>query len=46
MTFYTKNAGISKIEQVLVIKSIIFETAYECVLTHEVSSFLKNSNQF
>ena len=37
--FLQKNADISKIKTVLVLKGIFSETAYVCVLTHHTSSF-------
>ena len=37
--FLQKNAGISIIKEVLVVKSIFSETTYLCVLTYQISSF-------
>ena len=37
--FSKKNADISKIKEVLVLKGIFSETAYVCILTYQISSF-------
>ena len=37
--FLQRNADISKINWVLVVKAIFFETTYVCVLTCHISSF-------
>ena len=34
-----KNANISKIKEVLVLKGIFSETTYMCILTYQISSF-------
>ena len=39
LIFFKESAGISKIKEVLVLKSIFPETAYVCVLTYQLSSF-------
>ena len=41
-----KNADISKIKRILVLKGIFSETTYRCVLTCQISSFQHNSNEF
>ena len=37
--FLQKNAGVSIIKEVLVVKSIFSGTTYLCVLTYQISSF-------
>ena len=37
--FCKKNANISKIKEVLVLKGIFSETTYVCILTYQISSF-------
>ena len=37
--FVPKNADISKMKGVLVLKRILCETKYVCVLTYQISSF-------
>ena len=37
--FFAKNADISKIKRVLVLKDILSETTYVCVLSYQISSF-------
>ena len=44
--FCKKNAEISKIKRVLVLKAIFSETKYVCVLTCQTWSFWHNSNEF
>ena len=44
--FYKNNAYIIKIKRTLVLKSIISETKYGCILTCQISSFWHNSNKF
>ena len=39
-----KNADISKIKRVLVLKGIFSETAYVCVLTYQISKTSKNTS--
>ena len=39
LIFCKESAGIRKIKEVLVLKSIFPETAYVCVLTYQLSSF-------
>ena len=40
------NADINKIKTALVLKGIISETKYVCVLTCQIGSFQHNSNKF
>ena len=44
--FLQKDDAISKIKRVLVLKGIFSETAYVRILTHQISSFWHNSNEF
>ena len=41
-----KNADISKVKGVLVLKGIVSETTYMCVFTCQVSSFYQIPNKF
>ena len=45
-TFCIKNYDISKIKEVLVLKTIFYETAYVCILLYQTSSFYHNPNEF
>ena len=44
--FFTKNADISKIKAVLVLKGIFFETTNVFVLTYQIESLEHNSKEF
>ena len=44
--FFTKNADISKIKAVLVLKVIFFETTYVFVFTYQIESLEHNSKEF
>ena len=46
VNFLQKNAGVSKIKEVLLLKDTFSETIYVCVLTYQISSFCHNSNEF
>ena len=37
--FLQRNADISKINEVLILKDIFYETTYVCVITYQISSF-------
>ena len=44
--FLPKNADISKIKVILVLKAIFSKTTYVCVVAYHISSFWRNSNKF
>ena len=46
MLIFAKNADISKIKRVLVVKGIFYETIYVCLPTYQILSFLDDSNDF
>ena len=45
-TIFAKNTDISKIKEVLVLKSTFSETTHVCVITYQISSFKHNFNKF
>ena len=44
--FFANAANISKIKRDLVLKGILSETTYDCVITCQISSSWYNSNEF
>ena len=46
LIFCKKNADITKIKKLFVLKGLCPETTFVCVLSYQILSFKNNSNEF